>query len=114
MTETPSYFLVRYSSRLRSVGFTAYAAGTMLLRIPDLAQCRIIRMFPYPSVDLTHRLSMLQRRWRQRLAERRWFGHPLRLLAREREGRFPPLPLRRSLPHPPHRRPLQTLEDSSV
>jgi hypothetical protein len=103
MSNTPTYFIMRYTE---GGGFVAYATGTNIRAISSFHLCRIVRMYPIPSLDLTSRLCTLQRRWRHLRACRRWFAHPYRLHYRQIYGRFPLrlpllpllLPLRRPNP----------------
>jgi len=69
--------------------FTAYTSGIDITHIPNFSQCRIMRFYPQPAVDITHRLECLQRRIKARIRLRRWLGHPLRLRYREIHGRWP-------------------------
>jgi len=85
MDQTPVYFLVRYYED----HFTCYARGMSVLNIPELSKYSIIRFYPLPSENLTDRIVLLQRRWRERRAYRRWCAHPLRLFYRELYGTFP-------------------------
>jgi len=72
--------------------FTAYTSGIDVTHIPNFSQCRIMRFYPQPPVDITHHFVCLQRRIRSRLRLRRWLGHPLRLRYRQLYGRWPPIP----------------------
>jgi len=86
MNTSPVYFLVRYYEDY----FTCYAQGISVVNIPDLAKYTIIRFYPLPSLDLTHRIVRLQQIWRARRAHWKWSSNPLRLFHREVWGRFPP------------------------
>ena len=90
MTETPTYYLIRYCHG--RAGFTAYAQRTNIFHIPEFHTFQITRYYPYPSLNLTPRLARFQRLIRRRLALRRWCGHPKQLQYRSLYGRFPPLP----------------------
>jgi len=90
MSDTPTYYLIRYCHG--RAGFTAYAHRSNIFNIANFPDYQITRYYPYPPVNLTPRITILQRRWLLYLALRRWKGHPLRLQFRALYGRFPPIP----------------------
>ena len=85
MNSTPVYFLLKQSQD----HYVVYARGIPVLSISDLDKFRIVRMYPSPQTDLTLQLVKLQIRWKEHQRYRKWCSHPLRLLYRERYGRFP-------------------------
>ena len=94
MTEKPIYMLIKYSSHSvgeRPRGFVAYVPGISVFNINSFQECKLMRFYPEPAVDLTPRLVRFQLLWRERLRMRRWCSHPLRLRFRQIHGRWPPL-----------------------
>jgi hypothetical protein len=92
MNNNPVYFLVRYYAD----HFTCYAQGLSVLNIPDLCKFNIIRFYPLPTKNLTHRIVRLQRIWRARRAHWKWCSSPKQLFYRENYGQFPAYKLRNS------------------
>lgn len=85
--ERKFYMLVRNCS---GSSFVAYVPGISVFNIHLLHECRLMRFYPEPPVDLTPRLVRFQILYRERLRLRRWCSHPHRLRYRQQYGRWPP------------------------
>ena len=92
MNANPVYFLIRHYAN----HFTCYARGISVLDIHELWAYKIVRFYPLPSLDLTDRIVIVQRAWRQRRAYRKWCSHPFRLFIRSQRGSFPPYRVKNS------------------
>jgi len=85
-----TYFVVR--GELGSGTGLCFYDSSLLFSIPRFHECRLMRYFPSPSVDITLQIQKFQRLWRRWHHLRLFYSHPRTLQFRQLYGRWPPLP----------------------